>query len=229
MQGQESLMKRLKCLLGFSGKKSKLKPQVHRCPKSAGGFSPSVLEVLVIDASGSMADEDYKPTRLDGAKKASSAFLKKLRDARPEGLVAIVSFDTNAKVVCQPLPVKNELSRIETRVGSPKADGFTNMASALNLAGRIITKCSGARTARVLLLTDGHANEGGDPEPVAKKLKQFGVQLDIIGIGGSPSEVNEEQLRRMASVVDGERRYWFIKNVPMLVKKFEALALREVK
>ena len=30
-------------------------------------------------------------------------------------------------------------------------------------------------------------------------------------------------------VVDGEVRYWFIKSVGELVKKFEALALREVK
>jgi hypothetical protein len=33
----------------------------------------------------------------------------------------------------------------------------------------------------------------------------------------------------MASIVGGERRYWFIKSVGELVQKFEALALREIK
>ena len=50
----------------------------------------------------------------------------------------------------------------------------------------------------------------------------------IIGIGGSPDEVDEPTLKRMASVVRGERRYWFIRSVGELVQRFEALALREV-
>jgi len=33
----------------------------------------------------------------------------------------------------------------------------------------------------------------------------------------------------MASVVNGELRYWFIKSVGELVEKFETLALREIK
>jgi hypothetical protein len=33
----------------------------------------------------------------------------------------------------------------------------------------------------------------------------------------------------MASVVDGERRYWFIKTADELVDRFEDLAIREVR
>jgi hypothetical protein len=46
--------------------------------------------------------------------------------------------------------------------------------------------------------------------------------------GGSSASVNEPQLKRMASVVNGELRYWFIRSVGELVKKFKVLALREI-
>ena len=81
---------------------------------------------------------------------------------------------------------------------------------------------------RLVILTDGDWNTGGDPEPVAERLKADGIQIDIIGIGGSPEEVNEPCLKRMASVVDGELRYWFIDSVGELVRRFETLALRKV-
>ena len=85
------------------------------------------------------------------------------------------------------------------------------------------------RNPRILLLTDGHATAGANPVEAAEHIKASGIQIEIIGIGGSPSDVNEPDLKRMASVINGEMRYWFIKSVPDLVKKFEALALREIK
>ena len=51
---------------------------------------------------------------------------------------------------------------------------------------------------------------------------------NIIGIGGSPSEVNERDLKRMASVANGRLRYWFIESADALAERFEALALREI-
>ena len=229
MTGQETVWDRLKFLMGFSGKNSQALAEVESDSRTPGGVTAGSPEVLVLDVSGSMLEDDYKPTRLDGAKAASCAFLKKLQRARPKSMAALISFGSKGKIEYHPVSVGKGLAHIEARVRGLKGDGCTNMASGLRLAARIIGKCPGARAPRVLLLTDGHANEGGDPEPVAVRLKQHGVQLDIIGIGGSPQEVNEKQLKRMASVVDRRRRYWFIKSVPMLVKKFEALALREVK
>jgi hypothetical protein len=41
--------------------------------------------------------------------------------------------------------------------------------------------------------------------------------------------VNELDLRRMASVVNGKLRYWFIESSYELVARFQALALRELK
>jgi len=229
MSNQGSLLERFKLLVGLSGKSQQQvgDDRFGRKPRRAPAARP--LEVLVIDVSGSMSEEDYKPTRLDGAKDAACSFVKKLNAVSPESYLAVASFSSDAKMACEPLPVESELARIESAIKRLNAEGFTNMSSGLRLAGKAIGSFQNARLPRVLLLTDGHSNRGGDPEPVAEKLKEHGVQLDIIGIGGSPSEVNGEQLKRMASVVNGELRYWFIENVPMLVKKFEGLALRKLK
>ena len=53
-------------------------------------------------------------------------------------------------------------------------------------------------------------------------------EIDVIGIGGSPADVNEAQLKQVASVVDGKLRYWFIRDVGSLQRRFEALALGRV-
>lgn len=228
MTGQESLWDWVKFLAGFSGKHNQALAEVESDGSTPGGVSAGSPEVLVLDVSGSMSDDDYKPTRLGGAKTAGYAFLRKLGDVSPDSLVGVVSFGDKGRVVCRPVKVRDGLAQLESKVRGLKDDGCTNMASGLKLAGELISKCPGSGVGRIVMLTDGHANEGGDPEPVAEKLKRQGIQLDIIGIGGSPSAVNERQLRRMASVVGGKKRYWFIRNVPDLVKRFEALAMREV-
>ena len=80
---------------------------------------------------------------------------------------------------------------------------------------------------QVILLTGGASNHGPNPVKVAASLKAKGIQLDIIGIGGSPADVNEPDLKQMASVINGQLRYWFIESSDALVDRFEPLALRE--
>ena len=58
-------------------------------------------------------------------------------------------------------------------------------------------------------------------------IKNAGIQLDIIGIGGTPEEVNESELRDLASVVNGSVRYWFIRSADELLMRFESLTVRE--
>jgi hypothetical protein len=99
------------------------------------------------------------------------------------------------------------------------------------LAGRIINRPSLKGTDRKILrfsveTRDGH--DDGDPVRAAEQLKQAGIRLDIIGIGGSPSQVNEHELKQMASFFEGQLRYWFIRDTATLVRKFEALALGKV-
>jgi len=78
---------------------------------------------------------------------------------------------------------------------------------------------------RIILLTDGDYNEGGSPMKVACRLKNKGVVIDCIGIGGSPDEVELEKIKEVASCnPDGSLRYCFIGDQQSLIRKYESLA-----
>jgi len=80
-------------------------------------------------------------------------------------------------------------------------------------------------TRRIVMLTDGDHNAGGDPVGYARSLKKAGVVIDCIGIGGTPSDVNEKMLKAIASRnPDGSIRYCFIGDQQSLIKKYNALA-----
>ena len=81
---------------------------------------------------------------------------------------------------------------------------------------------------RIVLLTDGYHNTGRDPLPIAKELKGAGVCIDCIGIGGEPSDVDEDLLKAIASThADGVTpRYAFIGDKADLIQRFEELAGR---
>lgn len=83
------------------------------------------------------------------------------------------------------------------------------------------------RILRVILLTDGEHNTGKSPLPVARKLKDSGVIVDCIGIGGTHKDVDEKCLKAIASTnPDGSPRYCFIGARQALIKKFEQLGNR---
>jgi Ca-activated chloride channel homolog len=184
--------------------------------------------VLVIDVSPSMDETDYHPTRLEGAKRAVRRYLDTLRSYEPEPLVGIVDFHGEAELVSHPLPVgdrHDQLLRSLTRLHS----GFgTNIGGGLELARKELARAHAPANPTVILLTDGGSNQGPNPVQIATKLKAHGIQIDIIGIGGSPDDVNEADLKRMASMINGQLRYWFIESADGLVERFEALALREI-
>jgi hypothetical protein len=78
---------------------------------------------------------------------------------------------------------------------------------------------------RIIFLTDGDYNEGGSPLKTAQRLKNAGVVIDCIGIGGSPGDVKEEKLNEIASQNnDGSIRYCFIGDEKELIRKYESLA-----
>lgn len=84
---------------------------------------------------------------------------------------------------------------------------------------------SGNCTKRVILLTDGNYNYDGSPLRIAHRLKDAGVVIDCIGIGGSPEDVEDEKLKGIASRnTDGSARYCFIADQQNLIRKYEELA-----
>jgi len=187
------------------------------------------VDMLVIDTSGSMGWTDYPPSRLAGAKEAAQRFLQKRAATNPNAVAGIVAFGSCAHIVAHLHPVRDHLKQLCGAVDALACGGGTNTGAGLELAHDELRPVRKSCAQRIILLTDGHATEGPDAEAVAISVKEGHVQLDIIGVGGTPDEVNEPTLKRMASVVNQQRRYWFIKSVSELVQKFEALALREVR
>ena len=80
-------------------------------------------------------------------------------------------------------------------------------------------------TRRIIMLTDGEHNGGGDPVKIARRLKKAGVVIECIGIAGSPGEVDEAMLKRIASRDEtGKPRYCFIGDTTSLIRKYKSMA-----
>jgi Mg-chelatase subunit ChlD len=191
------------------------------------GPAPSTVDVLTLDISYSMDDSDYPPSRLHGAIQAAMGFLKQLEKSNPKAWAGIVTFAGSARVVAPPAPVHERREALQRQLRGLSTDACTNIGAGLQEADRVLSAVNCRGFGRIILLTDGHSNEGPDPQQVASQMKKREVQLDIVGIGGSPDDVDEPRLKRMASVVNGELRYWFIRDTTTLIRKFESLALRK--
>ena len=139
-----------------------------------------------------MAQDDYHPTRLEGAKRAVQRDLGVMSRQEPETLIGIVDFHGEAELVTPPLPIGNHHRQLREFLARLHTGSYTNIGAALRLAGRELTRIRFPRDPSVILLTDGDSNQGPDPVTVGEELKGRGIQLDIIGIGGSPAEVNEK-------------------------------------
>ena len=71
-------------------------------------------------------------------------------------------------------------------------------------------------------LSDG---QGGDPISIADYLKNQGAIIQVIGIAGSPSEVNESILKATATTDEtGFNHYWFIEDSQSLIQLYEKLS-----
>ena len=134
-----------------------------------------------------------------------------------------VAFSSTSRLIAGPVPLRTQADRLCGRLNGLEPDGSTNTSAGLRLALDQITRVGVPKHPRILLLTDGHSDNRSNSLRIAQTIKERGIQLDIVGIGGSPAAVNEEELRAMASKVNGELRYWFIRSAPALVKKFESL------
>jgi len=92
------------------------------------------LLMLILDISGSMADDDWKPSRLDGAREASEKLIEVKEKQYPDDLVGIVSFSSSARVVCAPVVAGEEAWRLKSAMGTLRPEGSTNITAGLELA-----------------------------------------------------------------------------------------------
>jgi Ca-activated chloride channel family protein len=157
---------------------------------------------LVIDTSGSMRDEN----KLTSVKQAAVALVNRLR---PEDRLAIISYDTRAKVVLPSSPVRMD-QEARRLIQSLRADGGTNLGAGLVEGYHQLREFAGARTInRVLLLSDGKANVGITSSAELSRMvlqeADAGISLSTFGVG---LDFNEDLLAALSE--SGRGMYYFI-------------------
>ncbi|MFW6106527.1 MAG: vWA domain-containing protein [bacterium] len=181
---------------------------------------PAGNHVIVLDASGSMASSDWRPTRLAGAQEAARALVRRLAQRSPDAKVGVVVYSGRATVLCKLTPVRRP-SPILAAIRRISTGGSTNIGAGLEAAHSLLQGTSGP--SRIVLLTDGRHTAGPEPTLVAGAIKPRGT-IDCIGIGRR-SEVNERMLRMIASQDrGGQPRYRWIGERVQLVRHFQKLA-----
>ena len=225
--------------------------------------SNSIPEFMVslVDYSPSMDEDDWKPTRLEGAIKANIQLIKAKAAVHPDDMLGIIGFCDKATILHQPVRLCDGTDSLIGALKDSIGGGGTNFTAALKLAesclfdnvkragkkgrnfvSKMITnflyesQSSDAEDLdnysytdnylrRIIMLSDGEHNGGGSPETVASNLKNAGVIIDCIGIGGSPEDVDELLLKKIASRnPDGSIRYCFIGDQQKLLRKYKTLA-----
>ena len=179
----------------------------------------------VNDKSFSMSTNDCRPSRIEASKRAAQQYIMRRAESSPQDRIALVSFSEYAQVV---LPLTNicDTATITKALKGLHAGGGTDINEGLEAAERILFEdrsrdVQDDRLKRILLLTDGH---GGHPVRTARKLKSYGVLIEVIGIGGDPSAVNEKLLRKVATTDSYGTHYWFFRDTDSLVAHYDNLA-----
>ena len=154
-------------------------------PRRPLGFVKSDIEVndilFVVDVSRSMLANDFKPNRLEAAKRKISEFVS----LRPTDRIGIIIFSEKAFTL---LPLSTDLELVQRIIGEIKI-GFlgsgTNIGDALGLGvGRLSQSL--AKNKVMILLTDGVSNVGVmTPIQAAEQAAGKGIKIYTIGVGGN--------------------------------------------
>jgi Ca-activated chloride channel homolog len=196
-------------------------PPDARAHAGTAAVRPGVDVSLVLDRSGSMAGRKF-----DLARRAVAHAVRLLK---PSDRLGVVAYDHDVATVleCQAATVSartqalNTLAQIEARGSTNLAEGWLTGARSLGGDGP-----APDRVRRVLLLTDGLANQGVvDPTELrdaAVRLRAQGVTTSTFGLG---ADFDEELLASLATAGGGH--FYFIEE-PAQIADFLASELGEV-
>ncbi len=180
-------------------------------------YTEGIDITLVLDVSGSMLAEDFRPNRVEAAKKVADNFIA----GRKTDRIGLVIFAGESFTQC-PLTtdysvLRDILSKIKvgmledgTAIGEGLATGVDRMRN------------SKAKSKVIILLTDGVNNRGSiDPVTGAQIAQTFGIRVYTIGVGSRgmapypvqtpfgiqyqsmPVEIDEDMLKQIAELTGG--------------------------
>jgi len=167
---------------------------------------------LVIDKSGSMAESD----KMSRVKASLVALVSQLRDT---DVLSISLFDSYADVLLLACTLSDR-GRVLELIRQIEPGGSTNLHAGLMLGyHEALKNYRKDGTNRVILLTDGIANQGvTEPDQIAANSQAFnerGIDLSTIGVG---LDLNQDLLRQLAK--SGRGLFHFVADVQDLNKVF---------
>lgn len=217
------------------------RPQFGTIEYSANSLGVDIA--MVIDISGSMQEQDFRPNRLEAAKQAAVNFINERRTDR----VSIVVFAESAALLCPPtLDMSAARVFVESINDRMLRNQSTAVGDGLALAVSKL-KDSPAKSRVAILLTDGESNAGKlSPMQAAEIAKTLNVRVYTIGVGrdqfgggfniiGGQIRVprgggfDEESLKKIADMTGG--RYFRAtdeKNLNMIYDEIDKLEKTEI-
>lgn len=142
-------------------------------------YTEGIDIAMVLDISGSMLAEDFKPNRLEAAKNVIDDFIK----GRTTDKIGLVIFSGESFTQC-PLTIDYSVLRnLLGEIYSGMIEDGTAIGNAIaNGVNRL--KDSKAKSKVMILLTDGVNNAGQiDPLTAAQIAQKFGIRIYTVGVG----------------------------------------------
>jgi len=181
-------------------------------------YTEGIDIAMLLDISGSMLAEDFKPNRVEAAKKVIDDFIA----GRTNDKIGLVVFSGESFTQC-PLTIdysvlRNLLKEIHTGMIE---DGTAIGNAIANGVNRL--KDSKSKSKVMILLTDGVNNRGEiDPLTAAQIAQKFGIRIYTVGVGTIgdapypfqtpfgiryqmvPVEIDENILKQISSITGGK-------------------------
>jgi len=181
-------------------------------------YTEGIDIAMVLDISGSMLAEDFKPNRVEAAKKVIDEFIA----GRTNDKIGLVIFSGESFTQC-PLTIDyNVLRNLLKEIHTGMIEDGTAIGNAIaNGVNRL--KDSKSKSKVMILLTDGVNNRGEiDPLTAAQIAQKFGIRIYTVGVGSTtdapypfqtpfgiryqtiPVEIDENVLNQIASITNGK-------------------------
>jgi lysophospholipase L1-like esterase len=167
----------------------------------APGLDTDSPVMLVVDTSGSMAEDDGTGSiKIEGAK---TALLRFLDDTDPQTRLGLRTYGGNCDPGRLQFPVaQRDPARTAAKIRTLQTGGNTPTAEALQAAADDL-RAAGDTAGVIILVSDGESN-CNDPCETAQDIRASGLDIRVISVGFQVSGPGQEELSCIADATGGD-------------------------